>query len=103
MQLGALTQGASVVLYEGSPGYPAGAVWEVAARTRADVMLMGAAVVTASANTGVSPRRDHDLSRLRHLMVSGSALPADGYRWVMDNVSVEVRIDLTSGGEDISG
>jgi acetoacetyl-CoA synthetase len=103
MQLGALTQGASIVLYEGSPGHPAGAVWEVAARTRADVMLMGAAVVTASASTGVSPRREHDLSGLRHLMVSGSALPADGYRWVMENVRADLRIDSTSGGTDISG
>jgi acetoacetyl-CoA synthetase len=103
MQLGALTQGASIVLYEGSPGYPAGAVWEVAARTRADVMLMGAAVVTASADAGVSPRREHDLSRLRHLMVSGSALPADGYRWVMEHVRADLRIDSTSGGTDISG
>jgi acetoacetyl-CoA synthetase len=103
MQLGALTQGASIVLYEGSPSHPAGAVWEVAARTRADVMLMGAAVVTASANAGVSPRQEHDLSRLRHLMVSGSALPADGYRWVMENVSADLRIDSTSGGTDISG
>jgi acetoacetyl-CoA synthetase len=103
MQLGALTQGASIVLYEGSPGYPAGAVWEVAARTRADVMLMGAAVVTASASTGVSPRQEHDLSRLRHLMVSGSALPADGYRWIMENVGADLRIDSTSGGTDISG
>jgi acetoacetyl-CoA synthetase len=103
MQLGALTQGASIVLYEGSPGHPAGAVWEVAARTRADVVFMGAAVVTASAGTGVSPRREHDLSRLRHLMVSGSALPADGYRWVMEHVSPDLRIDSTSGGTDISG
>jgi acetoacetyl-CoA synthetase len=103
MQLGALTQGASIVLYEGSPGYPAGAVWEVAARTRADVMLMGAAVVTASASAGVSPRREHDLSRLRHLMVSGSALPAEGYRWVMEHVRTDLRIDSTSGGTDISG
>jgi acetoacetyl-CoA synthetase len=103
MQLGALTQGASIVLYEGSPGHPAGAVWEVAARTRADVMLMGAAVVTASASTGVSPRQEHDLSRLRHLMVSGSALPAEGYRWVMENVRADLRIDSTSGGTDISG
>ena len=38
-------------------------------------MLLGAALITATANTGVSPRREHDLSRLRHLMVSGSALP----------------------------
>ena len=103
MQMGALTQGASIVLYEGSPGRPAGAVWEVAARTRADVMLVGAAVVTASAHTGVSPRRQHDLSRLRHLMVSGSALPSDGYRWVMEHVSADLRIDSTSGGTDISG
>jgi len=103
MQLGALTQGASIVLYEGSPGHPAGAVWEVAARTRADVMLMGAAVVTASASTGVSPRQEHDLSRLRHVMVSGSALPADGYRWIMENVGDDLRIDSTSGGTDISG
>lgn len=103
MQLGALTQGASIVLYEGSPGHPAGAVWEVAARTRADVMLMGAAVVTASAHTGVSPRSQYDMSRLRHLMVSGSALPSDGYRWVMEHVSPDLRIDSTSGGTDISG
>jgi acetoacetyl-CoA synthetase len=103
MQLGALTQGASIVLYEGSPSHPAGAVWEVAARTRADVMLMGAAVVTASANAGVSPRQEHDLSRLRHLMVSGSALPSEGYSWVMEHVSADLRIDSTSGGTDISG
>jgi acetoacetyl-CoA synthetase len=103
MQLGALTQGASIVLYEGSPGHPAGAVWEVAARTRADVLLLGAAVVTASASTGVSPGREHDLSRLRHLMVSGSALPSDGYHWVMQHVSADLRIDSTSGGTDVSG
>ena len=109
MQLGALGLGASIVLYEGSAGYPAGAVWEVAARTRADVMLMGAAVITASAATGVSPRHDMelDLSRLRHLFVSGSSLPPSGYQWVMEHVSSPdaggLRIDSSSGGTDISG
>jgi acetoacetyl-CoA synthetase len=103
MRLGALTQGASIVLYEGSAGYPAGAVWEVAARTGADLACMGAAVVTASSSTGTSPRREHDLSRLRHLMVSGSALPSDGYRWVVENVGSDVRVDSTSGGTDVSG
>ncbi|MEV1292237.1 acetoacetate--CoA ligase [Pseudonocardia sp. NPDC049635] len=102
MQLGALTHGASIVLYEGSPGYPAGAVWEAAARSGADVMLLGAAVVTASADTGVSPRAEYDLSRLRHLMVSGSALPPAGYHWVLRHVG-DLRIDSTSGGTDISG
>ncbi|MFJ1768157.1 acetoacetate--CoA ligase [Amycolatopsis sp. NPDC088138] len=103
MQLGALTQGAAITLYEGSPNHPAGAVWEVAARTRADLVLLGAAVITATANTGVSPREQHDLSRLRHVMVSGSALPSAGYHWVMEHVSPDLRIDSTSGGTDISG
>ncbi|MDF3320116.1 acetoacetate--CoA ligase [Rhodococcus sp. C3V] len=103
MQLGALTQGASIVLYEGNPGYPAGAVWEVAARTRADVLLLGAAVVSAASSTEISPRDEHDLSRLRHLMVSGSALPSAGYQWVLEHVGSDLRIDSTSGGTDISG
>ncbi|TQC42757.1 acetoacetate--CoA ligase [Rhodococcus sp. WS4] len=103
MQLGALSQGASIVLYEGSPGYPVGAVWDVAARTRAEVMLLGAAVVTASAETEISPRKKHDLSQLRHVMVSGSALPSAGYRWVLEHVGPDLRIDSTSGGTDISG
>ena len=104
MQLYALTQGASIVLHEGSPSHPPGAVWEVAARTGAQVVLLGAAVVTATANAGVSPREQgHDLSRLRHLMVSGSALPSDGYRWVLEHVGPDLRIDSTSGGTDICG
>jgi acetoacetyl-CoA synthetase len=66
-------------------------------------MAIGAAVITASANTGISPREHHDLSRLRHLMVSGSALPPDGYHWVMEHVSPDLRIDSTSGGTDPCG
>ena len=104
IQINALMQGAGLVLYEGAPGHPAGAIWEVAARTGAQVMLLGAAVITATANAGVSPRQQgHDLSRLRHLFVSGSALPSAGYRWVMEHLTPDVRIDSTSGGTDISG
>ncbi|MET3803088.1 acetoacetyl-CoA synthetase [Nakamurella sp. UYEF19] len=104
IQINALTQGAGLVLYEGSPGHPPGAVWEVAARTGAQVMLLGAAVITASANAGVSAAQlGWDLSRLRHVFVSGSALPPAGYHWVMEHVSPDLRIDSTSGGTDISG
>jgi acetoacetyl-CoA synthetase len=103
IQMDALTVGAGIVLYEGSPNFPAGAIWEVAARTRADLMLLGAAVVMATANTGVSPREEHDLSRLRHVSVSGSALPPAGYHWLLEHVGPDLRIDSTSGGTDISG
>ncbi len=104
IQINALMQGASLVLYEGSPSCPPGAVWEVAARTGAQVMLLGAAVITATANAGVSPaEQGWDLTGLRHVFVSGSALPPAGYHWVMEHVSPDLRIDSTSGGTDISG
>lgn len=104
IQINALMQGAGLVLYEGSPNHPPGAVWEVAAATGADVMLLGAAVITATAAAGVDPRGNGlDLSRLRHLLVSGSALPSAGYHWVMEHLSPDLRIDSTSGGTDISG
>ncbi|OZC29636.1 acetoacetate--CoA ligase [Gordonia polyisoprenivorans] len=103
MQLGALTQGAGIVLYEGSPSHPSGAVWQVAARTRADVMLLGAAVVTASMHSEAAARHDLDLSHIRQVMVSGSALGAEGYHWLMRTIGPEVRIDSTSGGTDIAG
>ncbi len=99
MQINTLMHGAGIVLHEGSPGHPAGAVWEVAARTSAEVMLIGAAVITATANAGVRPGP----TRLRHVMVSGSALPPAGYHWVMEHVGGDLRIDSTSGGTDISG
>ncbi|SDF89835.1 acetoacetate--CoA ligase [Pseudonocardia oroxyli] len=96
MQLGALLHGASIVLYEGSPR--GSAVWETAARTGTDVMLLGAAVVTAS-----TTEPGLDFGRLRHVMVSGSALPAAGYHWIRDDIGADVRIDSTSGGTDVSG
>jgi acetoacetyl-CoA synthetase len=36
-------------------------------------------------------------------MVSGSALPSAGYRWLAEHVGPDVRIDSTSGGTDVSG
>lgn len=103
IQLGALSQGSAIVLYDGAPSHPAGVVWDVTARSRASVVLMGAAVIGATASTDVIPRAENDLSQLRTVMVSGSALPTAGYQWLMQQVSPDIRVDSTSGGTDISG
>ena len=103
-QLFALACGASIVLYEGSPGHPDfGVLWEIAGLTRAKALFLGAALVTATQNFGVVPKERADLSALQTLLVSGSALPTAGYPWVYENVSPEVRLDSTSGGTDICG
>ncbi len=103
-QLMGLATGATVVLYEGSPGHPDfGVLWEVAGLTRAKAFFLGAALVTAAQNFGISPKDRADLSNLRTLLVSGSALPTAGYPWVYEHVSSDVRLDSTSGGTDVCG
>lgn len=100
--LSTLAFGATTVLYEGSPGYPdAGLIWDIASRTGSRAMLVGAALITSTQQSGIRPRDRYDLSQLQTLMVSGSALPSDGYSFVLDGVGPHVRLDSTSGGTDI--
>ena len=49
----------------------------------------------------MEPARDHDLSALRSLGSSGSALPGDAYLWAADHVGRRVRVNSTSGGTDV--
>jgi acetoacetyl-CoA synthetase len=100
--VGSLLVGATAVLYDGSPAYPApDAVWEVAASAKASYLGTSAGYIMASQKKELEPGRDHDLSALRCLMSTGSVLPADGWRWVYEHVSPEVWLDAPCGGTDV--
>ncbi|SFD08549.1 acetoacetate--CoA ligase [Streptomyces aidingensis] len=97
-----LLVGATVVLYDGSPGHPhTGAQWLVAERTRATLFGTSAAYVTACAKAGVHPARDHDLSATRCVATTGSPLPPDGFRWLHEEVAADLWIASVSGGTDV--
>ncbi|WP_344442589.1 acetoacetate--CoA ligase [Kitasatospora nipponensis] len=97
-----LLVGSTVVTYDGSPGHPTtGALWEVAARTRATVLGTSAAYVIASRKAGLHPGRDLDLSAVRCIGTTGSPLPPDGFRWIYDEVKADVWLASVSGGTDV--
>ncbi|WP_329585049.1 acetoacetate--CoA ligase [Kitasatospora sp. NBC_01250] len=97
-----LLVGATVVTYDGSPGHPTtGALWEVAARTRATVLGTSAAYVIASRKAELHPGRDLDLSAVRCIGTTGSPLPPDGFRWIYDEVKTDVWLASVSGGTDV--
>ncbi|GGK35054.1 acetoacetate--CoA ligase [Nocardia camponoti] len=99
-QVAGLLVGATIVCYPGSPAAPASdALWELAARTGTTVLGTSPGYALACAKKGHVPRRDHALSRLRLVGVTGSALPAETSRWLGDNVGVPV--SSISGGTDI--
>ncbi|MEU1208749.1 acetoacetate--CoA ligase [Nocardia sp. NPDC005825] len=101
-QVAGLLVGATIVCYDGSPAYPGpDGVWQWAARTRATVVGTSPGYLLACAKAGVVPRRDHDLSALRSVGVTGAALPPASSLWLRDNVGERVAVSSISGGTDV--
>ena len=97
-----LLTGTTVVLYDGSPGYPStDAQWRIAELTRATLYGTSAAYVMACRKADVHPAHDFDLSALRCVATTGSPLPPDGFRWLHDEVAEDLWIASVSGGTDV--
>lgn len=97
-----LLTGTTVVLYDGSPGFPdTGAQWRIAERTKATLYGTSAAYVMACRKAEVHPSRDFDLSTVKCVATTGSPLPPDGFRWLHDEVAEDLWIASVSGGTDV--
>ncbi len=100
--IGGLLAGASIVLYDGSPGHPdMDVLWALAERTGVTSFGTSASYLTSCAKAGIEPGRDHDLSALRSVGSTGSPLPPEGFQWVYDHVKSDVWLFSTSGGTDV--
>jgi acetoacetyl-CoA synthetase len=100
--VGALLTDASIVLYDGNPGYPdLGTLWELAERTGMTTFGTSAAFVSACMKAGVEPRAGRDLTALAAVGSTGSPLSEDGFRWIYDQLGRETWLFSTSGGTDM--
>ncbi len=101
-QVAGLLAGATIVCYDGSPAAPTpDALWALAARTRATVVGTSPGYVLGCIKAGSVPRRDHDLSALRLVGITGSSLPPSSSMWLRDNVGERVPVASISGGTDV--
>jgi acetoacetyl-CoA synthetase len=97
-----LLVGATVVLFDGNPGYPdLGVLWAMAWRHRVAVFGTSAGYVQACLKKGLRPGEQHDLSVIRTLGSTGSPLSVEGFRWIADAVHPSIQIVSTSGGTDL--
>ena len=98
---GLLTE-ASVVLYDGSPGYPdLGVLWRLAEDAGITTFGASASYIAACMKDGVEPRAGRDLSRLQAVGSTGSPLSPDGFDWVYDHLGPDLWLFSTSGGTDL--
>ncbi|MEX0427284.1 acetoacetate--CoA ligase [Nocardioides sp. DS6] len=93
---------ASVVMIDGNPLYPdLREQWRLAAETRATLMGASPGYLMQCRKEGLRPAAEFDLSRLRQMGVVGSPFPAEGARWIVEQLGEKVVLNVGSGGTDV--
>ncbi|MGH9212907.1 MAG: acetoacetate--CoA ligase [Acidimicrobiales bacterium] len=97
-----LLVGATVVLFDGDPGHPdLGGLWAMADDVGVTYFGTSAPFLLACRKAGVAPREVDGLSALRAVGSTGAPLPAEGFRWVYDELGPDVVLSSISGGTDV--
>lgn len=98
-----LLGGATAVTYPGSP--VAGGkdrLFANLAASGATHFCTGAAYLQLVERSGAEPGREHDLSRLRSVLSTGSPLPPSTWLWFHRAVGEDVHLGSDSGGTDVA-
>lgn len=91
-----------IVLADGDLQYPnLDWQWELAAHEGVTLMGISPGYISLCAQQGLTPAKDHDLSKLETIGTSGSPLPSSGYLWVQEEFSDDLIFNIGSGGTDI--
>jgi acetoacetyl-CoA synthetase len=92
----------TIVMYDGSPAHPdLGALWRLVGELGVTLFGTSAPYLMASRKEGIHPAEIADLSRLRGIGSTAAPLPAEGFRWVADELGPSVHLQSVSGGTDV--
>ena len=102
--LSSLGVGATVVLYDGNPNHPdLGAMWRLIQDEKITIFGLSASYINYLKSQGFAPNREYDLSSLREISQTGSALSAEGFEYVYQAIKRDLHFNSISGGTDING
>ena len=97
-----LACGATLVLFDGSPFYPAAkSLWDMADEENISVFGTSAKYLAALEKADCKPRETHKLQKLRAVLSTGSPLAHEGFRYVYRDIKSDVCLSSISGGTDI--
>jgi acetoacetyl-CoA synthetase len=101
--VGVLLTDASIVLFDGNPGYPSlGTLWDLAEEAGITCFGTSAAFVASCMKESVVPRSDgRELSALRAVGSTGSPLSPESFQWIYDQLGSDTWLFSTSGGTDL--
>ena len=101
---GVLASQATIVVYDGSPVYPAEqSLFDLVDEFGITFFGTSAKYLDTVRRAGISPSATHDLSTLRTIASTGSPLTAEAFEYVYAAVARDVHLASISGGTDICG
>lgn len=94
--------GSTVVLFDGSPGFPDMSVlWKMAQDQKVTIFGTSAKYIAMCEKSEVRPGAQFDLSPLKAVCSTGSPLSIEGFEWVYREVKADLQLASISGGTDI--
>ncbi|KQU59022.1 acetoacetyl-CoA synthetase [Rhodococcus sp. Leaf278] len=101
-QIAGLLTGATIVCADGNPSFPSpDALWDIAARLGVTYLGTSPGYVLSRIKADTHPGTDHDLSALRAVGITGSAMPASSSIWLSENIGAQIPVFSISGGTDV--
>lgn len=93
---------ATLVLYDGSPGYAQiDKLWQLADQYKINHFGTSAPYILANYKAGIKISEKYDLSALRTIGSTGSPLPPEGFDYVYEHIKSDVWLHSMSGGTDV--
>ena len=100
--VGALSSGATILLFDGFPMYKKNdLLFEFASEEKVTLFGISAKYIDTLNNNGVIPKNNHNFSKLKTICSTGSPLSEDGFRYIYNNIKKDVHLSSISGGTDI--
>jgi acetoacetyl-CoA synthetase len=97
-----LATGATLILYDGSPGYPHfNVLFDIADRSGMTHFGTSAKYIDAIAKEGLRPKTTHKLTSLKMILSTGSPLSPESFDYVYTHIKSDVCLASISGGTDI--
>lgn len=99
---GAMLHGATIVLYDGSPGHPnLERLWALSEEVSISHFGTSAPYLVACMKAEVNPGQRYDLKALRSIGSTGSPLPEEAFAWVYNKIHNRIWLCSMSGGTDV--
>jgi acetoacetyl-CoA synthetase len=99
--MSSLSQGASLILYDGSPFFPDNAtLFKLVQDERVNIFGTSPKYLSTIEKSGVSPGASYDLSSLKTIISTGSPLSVENYQFVYRHIKSDVFLNNISGGTE---